>query len=249
MRFAFPLAVCASALIATGCSRDKEPAQQAVASAETALNQVRPQAQQYAPEHLQTVETELDTMKKNLENQEYKAVLRDSKTFNADVVALNDAVVAKQTQLAAATHEWEQLSQDVPKNLQAIEAHVGNMKGKKAQDARAQPDPWIVTAASVIWDRNAAKPPKVLPMISSSSPVGSPPPSGLRFVQNTEWSTCPETLNARFRSSIVISVKSPFDRISSSFANAVFAPVTYAAWCLPWCSSLISPMIAGSRSP
>lgn len=138
MRFAFLLAVCASALIATGCSRDKEPAQQAVASAETALNQVRPQAQQYAPEQLQTLETELDTMKKNLENQEYKAVLRDSKTFNADVVALNDAVVAKQTQLAAATHEWEQLSQDVPKNLQAIEAQVGNMKGKKAQDAKAQ---------------------------------------------------------------------------------------------------------------
>src|SRR5262245_40132882 len=104
------LALGTSTLIAAGCARDKEPAQHAVAAAEIALTQVRPQAQQFAPEHLQTVEGELDTMKKNLAAEEYRAVLEQSKTFNADVIALNDAVVSKQTQIAAATHEWEQLS-------------------------------------------------------------------------------------------------------------------------------------------
>ena len=38
------LALGASVLIATGCARDREPAQNAVTAAETALNQVRPQA-------------------------------------------------------------------------------------------------------------------------------------------------------------------------------------------------------------
>ena len=135
---ALMLGLGAGVLIATGCARDKEPAEKAVAAAETALTQVRPQAQQYAPEHLQTVEGELDAMKKNLANEEYRAVLDGSKNFNADVVALNDAVVAKQTQVAAANREWEELAASVPKNLQAIELQIGNMKGKKAESAKTE---------------------------------------------------------------------------------------------------------------
>lgn len=132
------LALGASALIAAGCARDKEPAQNAVASAETALNQVRPQAQQFAPEHLKDVEGELATMKENLAREKYRAVLDGAKAFNADVTALNDAVVAKQTQVAAANREWEELAASVPKDLQAIELQIGNMKGKKAESAKTE---------------------------------------------------------------------------------------------------------------
>lgn len=145
------LALGASVLIATGCARDKEPAQNAVTTAETALAQIRPQAQQFAPEHLQTVEAELATMKENLAREKYRAVLDDAKTFNADVNALNDAVVSKQTQIAAATHEWEQLSEEVPQSLQAIEAQIGNMKGKKAESAKTE-----LESMKAMWQEAAA---------------------------------------------------------------------------------------------
>jgi len=131
------LALCASALLATGCARNEEPAKQAVVSAETALNQVRPKAAQYLPDELHAIDAKLAELKAKLAKEEYKAVLAESKDFNAEVVALNDAVVAKQTQLAAATHEWEQLSEDVPKIVQAIESQVDNLKGSKRETAKA----------------------------------------------------------------------------------------------------------------
>src|SRR5262249_56717087 len=66
---------------------------------------------------------------------------------------------------------------------------------------------WSVTgvqtcALPIFWSRNTAKPPNVSSSRSPSSPSGVPPPSGDRFVQNTECRTWPETLKARFRSSM-----------------------------------------------
>ena len=56
------------------------------------------------------------------------------------MVTLNDAIVAKQTQLAAATHEWEDLSEEVPKMVQAIEDQVGNLSGSKRDAAKIELD-------------------------------------------------------------------------------------------------------------
>ena len=95
-----------------------------------------------------------------------------------------------------------------------------------SHDASAQPDPWMVLAASVICWRNTENPPKVSSSRSANSPVGSPPPAGDRLVQNTECRTWPETLNARFCSSIEIVVKSPFSRNSWSRSSAALAPLT-----------------------
>lgn len=132
------LALCASVLVAAGCARDEEPARQAVASAETALNEVRAEAAQFAPEQLQSAEGKLAELKADFAKEEYKEVLAESKTFNAEVIALNDVIIAKQTQLAAATHEWEELSLEVPKIVQAIENQVGNLKGTKREAAKAE---------------------------------------------------------------------------------------------------------------
>ena len=101
------LALGASALLTAGCASNEEPAKQAVASAETALNQVRPQAAKLVPEQLQVADDKLAALKIGLAKEHYKEVLAESKKLNAEVVTLHDAIVAKQTQLAAATHEWK----------------------------------------------------------------------------------------------------------------------------------------------
>jgi len=145
------LALGAIALLATGCARNEEPAKQAVISSETALNQVRPKAAQYLPEELQTVDAKLAELKAKLAKEEYKAVISESKDFNAEVIALNDAVVAKQTQLAAATHEWEQLSEEVPKIVQAIEGQVNNLQGTRRETAKAE-----LASMKSLWDEASA---------------------------------------------------------------------------------------------
>ena len=50
-----------AALLMFGCTMDKGPAEQAVASAETSLAAVRDMAQKYVPDQLQAVETQLGT--------------------------------------------------------------------------------------------------------------------------------------------------------------------------------------------
>ena len=134
------LALGASALLAVGCARNEEPAKQAVDSAETALNQVRPEAAKVVPEQLQAADDKLAALKIGLAKEHYKEVLAEAKKFNAEVVTLHDTVVAKQTQLAAATHEWEDLNEEVPKMVQAIESQVGNLKGSKRDAAKAELD-------------------------------------------------------------------------------------------------------------
>jgi len=134
------LALGASALLTAGCASNEEPAKQAVASAETALNQVRPQAAKLVPEQLQAADDKLAALKIGLAKEHYKEVLAEAKQLNGEVVTLNDAVVAKQTQLAAATHEWEDLNEEVPKMVQAIESQVGNLSGSKRDAAKLELD-------------------------------------------------------------------------------------------------------------
>ncbi|HET9865202.1 MAG TPA: hypothetical protein VFP37_17305, partial [Steroidobacteraceae bacterium] len=124
MRLTVCMALATSALLAAGCASKEEPAKQAVASAEAALNQVQPDAQTYAPEQFQVAEMDLDAMKDQLAKQEYKAVLKAVPKINDDVKLLHEVIVAKRTQLAAATHEWEELQEEVPKIVDAIEHRV-----------------------------------------------------------------------------------------------------------------------------
>ena len=55
------------------------------------------------------------------------------------------------TQVAAANREWEELVASVPKNLQAIELQIGNMKGKKAESAKTELD-----SMKAMWQEAAA---------------------------------------------------------------------------------------------
>lgn len=52
--------------------------------------------------------------------------------------------------------------------------------------------------------------------------------------------------------SAIISVVSsflPFERASWYFSSVTFRLLTYVAWCLLWCSCMISALMCGSRAP
>lgn len=131
MRSSTLLAIAASALLLGGCANHEEPARQALASAEASLAEVRADAAQYAPEELQSAESRLAKVKDDLAKKQYKDVLGGATQLTKETAALKEVVVSKQTQAVAATHEWEALSEEVPKMVQAIESRVDSLSGAR----------------------------------------------------------------------------------------------------------------------
>jgi hypothetical protein len=125
------MGLAASALLITGCSNQKNPATNAVTQAESAVNEVRVDGAKYAPEELKTTEATLAKMKENLAKEDYKDVVESVPQFNKEVSALREVVVSKQTQMVAATNEWEVLSEEVPKVVEAIQIRVDALSGSK----------------------------------------------------------------------------------------------------------------------
>lgn len=124
------LPLVAGALVLTGCS-EREPATQVVTQAETALEGLRANAAQFAPEELKAPEASLAAMKANLADKDYGAVLKDVPKFNEEVKVLQGAVVTNQTLAAAASTEWETLNAEVPKTVEALQVRVNALKGTR----------------------------------------------------------------------------------------------------------------------
>ena len=125
------LIVTFGVLLTVGCASKEEPAKAAVDSAEAALNEVRPDAQKYAPGKLQAAEASLAGMKSDLEHHKYTAVLLAAPKLRQETQSLEETTVSVQTQMAAATNEWEELKVEVPRLVAAIQNRVDNLKGSR----------------------------------------------------------------------------------------------------------------------
>lgn len=128
----------AATLLMAACTSKEEPAKQVVAGAEATLASLRDDAAAYAPEQLKTADEKLAAAKDNLAWEKYKEVLDGASDLNASVIAVKETVVSKQTQMAAATHEWEDLNQRVPKMVDAIEQQVANLPKAKREATKAE---------------------------------------------------------------------------------------------------------------
>ena len=131
MRTPILAAIVAGSALICGCANNEEPARQALAAAEASLADVRVDAAKYAPEELQQAESRLARVKDDLAKEEYTDVLGGATQLTKETATLKEVVVSKQTQTVAATHEWEALSEEVPKMVQAIENRVDSLSGTK----------------------------------------------------------------------------------------------------------------------
>jgi hypothetical protein len=125
------IAIAASTIVFTGCASNEAPARQALASAEASLAEIRVDAAKYAPEDLKAAETKLARVKQDLAKQEYKDALGGATQLTKETATLKELVVSKQTQSVAATNEWESLSEEVPKMVEAIESRVHVLSGSR----------------------------------------------------------------------------------------------------------------------
>ena len=122
------LVASVTALIIFGCASQKEPAEQAVANINAALDSVRDAAAKYSPDGLQPVEAQVATLKDNLSKGDYKKVLADAPAVTTALANLQQAAISKQeeadTKLAQTKQQWRSLSADVPKMIAAIQSRV-----------------------------------------------------------------------------------------------------------------------------
>jgi hypothetical protein len=122
------LVASVTALIVFGCANQKEPAEQAVANINAALDSVRDAAAKYSPDGLQPVEAQVATLKDNLSKGDYKKVLADAPAVATALANLQQAAIAKQeaadTKLAQTKQQWRTLSADVPKMVAGIHSRI-----------------------------------------------------------------------------------------------------------------------------
>ncbi|HEU5135405.1 MAG TPA: hypothetical protein VFU13_09715 [Steroidobacteraceae bacterium] len=143
------VALAATTILITGCASQEEPAAQAVIAVEASLAEVRVDAAKFAPEELKAAETRLAGLKTRLADEEYKDVLSGSSQLTQEVATLKEVVVSRQTQNAAATHEWESLSAEVPKMVEAIESRVDTLSGSRKLPAEVNKEAFEAAKAAL----------------------------------------------------------------------------------------------------
>ena len=129
------LSAALAAVLLVGCNTQKGPAEQAVASAQAALDAVRDDAQKYAPEQLGGVEAKLSDIKGTFQKGDYAGVLAAAPGLTSAIAGLKDASSAKKVEaeqaLAKAKDDWGPASSAVPKMVDEIAKRVETLSKTK----------------------------------------------------------------------------------------------------------------------
>ena len=132
------------AMLVIGCADQKGPAQQAIASAETAVSAVRDMAQKYVPDQLQAVDAQIASAKDAFAKGDYKGVLAAAPGITAAISSMKDAADAKSADAEAAMTKakdaWTQVSSDAPKMVEAIQSRVDMLSKSKHLPANVSKD-------------------------------------------------------------------------------------------------------------
>lgn len=125
------VALTAITLAAAACSQ-KEPAEEAIAAAEGALQAVYDDAQKYLPERYAEVKAELDAGRKALAEERYAEAIAAVKDVPAHAETLSKEIVtAKQQKLSELNADWARLSGSLPGLMTNIGARLSELGGMR----------------------------------------------------------------------------------------------------------------------
>jgi hypothetical protein len=107
-------------VLLAGCSQ-KDPAAEAIAAAENALNAVYEDAEKYVPERYAEVKAELVAARTAFNEERYADAIAAVKDVPAHAEALNkEAAAAKQKHISEMNADWARLSASLPGLLDGI---------------------------------------------------------------------------------------------------------------------------------
>ena len=113
------LAVAAAVLLGA-CVNQMEPAKQAIANIDSAVNAAT-DAAKYVPDQLATVQTKLTDLKTAFDNKDYKTVLAGAPALLAEAQGLLGAtMLKKESVIKAMSAEWPGLAAAVPGLVAAV---------------------------------------------------------------------------------------------------------------------------------
>ena len=146
-------------LLLAACANQMEPARQALAAAQTAVDASAADAGQYMPEHLKSLQARLGTLKTAFEQKDYATVLSTAPALTSDAKSVAQEAAAKKADAEKLlAQQWTQLSAAVPAMLEAVKTRVRDIeKSKHAAKASHLADAKkAVGEASSLWDKAAA---------------------------------------------------------------------------------------------
>jgi len=118
-----------STVMLISCASDKGPAEVAIKAAEEAINATKAEAAKIVPDEVKSLESALAAVKDNFAKKEYKAALTEAQALAGKAKGVMDAAKAKKEEL---TKSWTDLSQGLPKMVEAIQSRVDILsKAKK----------------------------------------------------------------------------------------------------------------------
>jgi len=117
-----------TAIMLTACARDKAPAEQALKAAEEAINAIKVEAVKYVPDQVNSLESTLSGLKDKFAKGDYKAVITEAKALADQANQVAAAATAKKDEL---TKTWTEMSQGLPKMVEAIQSRVNILSKSK----------------------------------------------------------------------------------------------------------------------
>jgi hypothetical protein len=114
--------------LASACSSQKDPADAAIKSAQSAYDAVSAQAQKYVPDQARAVQTSLTAAQDAFAKGDYQAALTQAQALPAQITALGSAISAKKAELTTA---WNGMSAGIPKLVDALKSRVDTLSKSK----------------------------------------------------------------------------------------------------------------------
>lgn len=111
------------------CASQKEPADAAIKSAQSAFSAVSAEAQKYVPDQAKAVQDALAAAQTAFTNGDYASALTQAQALPARITALGAAISAKKAEL---TTQWNAMSAGIPKLMEALSTRVDTLSKSKS---------------------------------------------------------------------------------------------------------------------
>ena len=154
-------ALAALLLGLAACASQKEPAEAALAAAETKFKEMGAEIQKYLPERYAEVEARLAALRESVASQDYGDVVAGATAAQDDIKrAVADARIKRAQVLIEMEGEWNDMVKTMPAMISAMDRKISSQRGRPPQGMTA--DAWKQTIAEYdsardAWSKAAAE--------------------------------------------------------------------------------------------
>ena len=130
-RHALAAWMLATAALLTGCASQQDAAARVVADAEQTLQSLKQDAQQLAPEQYAAAEQAIASLRAQLEKRDFAGVVTALPAITSQLTALQELATQRGAEVGAALEraraQWSTLSNDLPRQLDALQRRVDEL--------------------------------------------------------------------------------------------------------------------------